>query len=408
MRTRALGWLVVAGLVLGAVAGPTVGGATAAEPLTGAIWTSLADGSSVNANRYDLKSDVYLNGGPQNCNDGGLPDGLYYFQVTDPSGATLLSSDAISARQVEVVDGVIAGVGPTGTHDEGENGDCGSVPVQLFPYDDTPNPGGEYSLDLAPAAEVALCPGFDGGASTTLNFVKDCSVSQKNDNFKVGDAPPSDPPSDPPSLPPSIPPSIPPSVEPSVPPSVEPSVPSNEATISITKFLDVDGNAATTDDLIEGQGWTFAITVDGGTASTNSVATNGNGEADFDVTLTGDITTVSMAEAGQEGFDILRANCAEKIGEQLGELFGDLVGTTLTIDIEADTNYDCVFVNTGGEVQAETGTPTVTSGTTPPPTDTIRSTSQSSDGPRLLLLLIAGLIATLLVITPGPAARRRR
>src|SRR5262245_44664955 len=54
----------------------------------GAIFTTIFDGTKVNGNPYDAKEDVYLNGGPQNQKDPGLvPDGNYYFQVTDPSGA---------------------------------------------------------------------------------------------------------------------------------------------------------------------------------------------------------------------------------------------------------------------------------------------------------------------------------
>ena len=78
MSYRAVGWLAVAGLVAGALVGPTIGTASAAS-FNGAIWTSLADGSSVNANIYANKGDVYLNGGPQNCGNGnGLPNGDYY------------------------------------------------------------------------------------------------------------------------------------------------------------------------------------------------------------------------------------------------------------------------------------------------------------------------------------------
>jgi hypothetical protein len=54
----------------------------------------------VNLNIYDAKEDVYLNGGPGiNAPDdaAGLPAGTYSFQVTDPSGKTLLSSDDVSA-----------------------------------------------------------------------------------------------------------------------------------------------------------------------------------------------------------------------------------------------------------------------------------------------------------------------
>jgi hypothetical protein len=159
----------------------------AAAPLDGAIWTSLADGSTVNANIYAAKDLVFLNGGPQNCgNSNGLPDGDYYFQVTDPSGTTLLSSDAIELRQVQVANGVIAGVSGAGNHVEGTTGCNGGTPVQLMPYADTPNSGGEYSVDLAPKAEVEACEGF-AASSTSLNFIKGCNVSSKNDNFKVGD-----------------------------------------------------------------------------------------------------------------------------------------------------------------------------------------------------------------------------
>lgn len=61
--------------------------------VSGAIYTSLKDGELVNGNNYDSKADVYLNGGPPPsapCSASGLPDGEYYFQVTDPSGAVLL------------------------------------------------------------------------------------------------------------------------------------------------------------------------------------------------------------------------------------------------------------------------------------------------------------------------------
>ncbi|MBA2381949.1 MAG: hypothetical protein H0V73_07550, partial [Chloroflexi bacterium] len=187
MKYRSVGWLAVAGLVAGALVGPTAGIASAA-PLNGAIWTSLEDGSSVNANIYDAKEDVYLNGGPQNCGNGnGLPDGDYYFQVTDPSGADLLSTDAIKFRQVQVVNGVIDGVSGDGNHLEGTTGCNGGTPVQLMPFDDTPNNGGEYSLDLAPIAAVAACDGFD--ENLPFNFL-DCNTESKNDNFKVRQAEP--------------------------------------------------------------------------------------------------------------------------------------------------------------------------------------------------------------------------
>lgn len=152
--------------------------AAAAQPalagnFPGAIFTTLNDGTSVNHNIYDAKQDVYLNGGPQNQNSAGLPDGTYYFQVTDPSGKVLLSSDDVSCRQVVVLGGHVYGV-PTGAppaecttgfHAAGIlDPNNNSIPVQLIPYDDTPNNGGEYKVWLSPD------PTFPNSNSKTDNF----------------------------------------------------------------------------------------------------------------------------------------------------------------------------------------------------------------------------------------------
>jgi hypothetical protein len=174
---RSAGWLAVAGMLATALLAPS----SAAAQTSGAIWTTLSDGSTVNANTYDAKGDVYLNGGPQNCTGGGLTNGNYYFQVSDPSGATLLSSDAIKYRQIKVVGGVIDGVSGQGNHDLGDATCSGGQGVRLIPYADTPNSGGEYSVDIAPIADVQACDGFSADAG--FNF-KGC-ISSKNDNFKV-------------------------------------------------------------------------------------------------------------------------------------------------------------------------------------------------------------------------------
>jgi hypothetical protein len=181
---RALGWLAVGTVFAAAVLVPSAPQALATS-FDGAIWTTIADGTKVNANIYADKDDVYINGGPQNCGrNNGLPDGAYYFQVTDPSGHTLLSTDAIASRQVAVINGVITGHG-AGTHAEGTASCNGGLPVQLMPFADTPNPGNEYSVDLAPKAAVEACPGFSAG-STTFNFLA-CAPT-KNDNFKAAGA----------------------------------------------------------------------------------------------------------------------------------------------------------------------------------------------------------------------------
>ena len=86
---RRTGVLSIAGGVLSAFVA-----CSAFANVSGAIWTTLSDGTEVNGNIYDAKEDVYLNGGPgkgAGSNAPGLPDGTYIFMVTNPSGKTLLS-----------------------------------------------------------------------------------------------------------------------------------------------------------------------------------------------------------------------------------------------------------------------------------------------------------------------------
>src|SRR5882672_12682307 len=81
--------------------------------LPGAIFTTFSDGTRVNANIYPAKcgpTGVWVDGGPgPNAPQGaaGLPDGDYYFQVTDPSGKTLLSTDPQQNRRFTVTGGII-------------------------------------------------------------------------------------------------------------------------------------------------------------------------------------------------------------------------------------------------------------------------------------------------------------
>jgi cysteine-rich repeat protein len=163
--------------------------------LSGAIFTSVADGSRVNANIYASKADVYLDGGPGPQAPSGaaaLPAGDYYFQVTDPSGKTLLSTDAIECRQFTVSgDGVIvAAYSGTCGHLTGidqDHADLGAITVQLMPYLDTPNPGGEYKVWVTPVSEYSPGDGRHG-------FVNRYS---KTDNFKVREIVVAPPPEEP-------------------------------------------------------------------------------------------------------------------------------------------------------------------------------------------------------------------
>jgi len=166
------------------VAAPLAAAVPPVTPLSGAIFTTDSSGVPVNLNIYDAKEDVYLNGGPGiNAPDdaAGLPAGTYSFQVTDPSGKALLSSDDVSCRQFVVNDlGVIDSVvpGPC-AHATGTDGEDGGATVQLFPYDDTPNNGGVYKVWVTPTNLL------DCGAPGN----KHCFVPRfsKTDNFKVRD-----------------------------------------------------------------------------------------------------------------------------------------------------------------------------------------------------------------------------
>ena len=146
---------------------------------SGHVYTSVADGTVVNQNIFASKPLVYINGGPQNDNSSGLPNGTYYFQVTDPSGATLLSEDNAVCRQLLVSGGVVAGAAGPCPHANGSfNPANGSTPVQVIPFLDTPNSGGEYKVWLIPVGAATI----DGTDSKVLHFD---GGNKKTDNFKV-------------------------------------------------------------------------------------------------------------------------------------------------------------------------------------------------------------------------------
>ena len=122
-----------------------------ADAPSGAIFTTLSNGTEVNLNQFPSKEDVYLDGGPgpgAPQTAAGLDDGTYVFQVTDPSGKNLLSTDAAACRRIVVSNGIITGVVPAGgcEHVTGVDVDHGATTVQLMPYLDTPNHGGVYKV----------------------------------------------------------------------------------------------------------------------------------------------------------------------------------------------------------------------------------------------------------------------
>ncbi len=173
-----------------------------ANPPSGAIFTTLVDGSEVNFNHFPSKPDVYLDGGPgpgAPQTAAGLDDGTYVFQVTDPSGKTLLSTDPARCRQFTVSGGIITGVVLTGCqHSTGNDIDHGAKTVQLIPYNDTPNNGGVYKVWVTLVSNYLLgCQQL--GVSNGLDVVDPGRApgnshgfipgNSKTDNFKVGKQP---------------------------------------------------------------------------------------------------------------------------------------------------------------------------------------------------------------------------
>jgi cysteine-rich repeat protein len=151
----------------------------------GAIFTTTVNGDRVNENIYAAKTDVYLDGGPRGNAPSGaaaLDEGDYYFQVTNPSGKDLLSTDPIECRRIHIsASGVIDTVytGPGCQHASGVDEDyasLGAITVQLAPYLDTTNNGGEYKVWVTPVSA------YSPSEERTHGFVHSES---KTDNFKV-------------------------------------------------------------------------------------------------------------------------------------------------------------------------------------------------------------------------------
>lgn len=153
--------------------------------VSGAIFTTTEGGTTVNANIYGDKSEVWLNGGPAHPGAAGLTPGDYYVQVTDPSGSVALGTSVGTANQTpihvvssnDILNGLYPGkdvgdfaalyqvstiVVHTGLNGLGDDANGGAP--RTSGYDTTPNPGGEYKI------WVSTVSTFDNDDTKTDNF----------------------------------------------------------------------------------------------------------------------------------------------------------------------------------------------------------------------------------------------
>jgi len=112
--------------------------------VVGSVSVALQDGQPA-AVIFEDKCDAYLVAG-QEEGPPRLPDGDYFFQVTDISGEALLSSDEVRFRQFRVADGAIEGVSGQGSHALGIDSLSGGATVQLCPFADSPDSSGMYQV----------------------------------------------------------------------------------------------------------------------------------------------------------------------------------------------------------------------------------------------------------------------
>ena len=185
--------------------------------------------------------------------------------------------------------------------------------------------------------------------------------------------------------------------------------------IGILKVIDIDGDLGTGTDEFAQAGWHFTVAVDGGTADPSELTSAPDDFVWTELTLDGPGGTVHVTEALKADFEIVDATCFPADGVDGTNLraravtpnaAGELHDLTFSFDVQAGGSYLCGFFNTPtGDVGGATATPAIT----PPPTDLGQtSIAPANDSWRLILLAMAGLLASVLIVTPVMRSNRRR
>ena len=184
-------------------------------------------------------------------------------------------------------------------------------------------------------------------------------------------------------------------------------------------MIDADGDLETFDDQTLAAGWEFNLDTEATILDSEPVTAEGeDGFAWWELELS-QTTSATITEDLQAGYELLDAFC-----EDLGALEGEtdpmsriraaaegdvfeLEGDAVNFDVEPDSLVGCVFVNAlvpTDSVGAATETPEITL----PPTDTFgMSATPTNESWRIMLVLMAGLLASVLILTPKRASRRR-
>ena len=186
-------------------------------------------------------------------------------------------------------------------------------------------------------------------------------------------------------------------------------------------MIDADGDPSTFEDQDFAAGWEFNLDIEASIVDSEPVTGDGEGGYAWFVLELSQSTDATMTEDLQDGYELIDAFCVDlgALDEEpasvsrfnaaaAGEFVGELDGDSLTFTIEPDTAYGCVFVNTLTPEDSAAGV-TATPAITLPPTDTFGSgpMAPANDSWRILLVVMAGILASVLILTPSPATRRR-
>ncbi len=155
-----------------AAIGLLLGSLGALSQVPGVVTTVSASGAAQDV--FLDKNEVFFTAGPTAtpCASAQyVNDGRYYFQVTDLTGARLLSSDPAAERIVTVQNGVLASYDGHTHETDGTNapsdeeteaaealGPCGALSVGLAPFRDAGNRDASYLVWLTPVARFTGDP----------------------------------------------------------------------------------------------------------------------------------------------------------------------------------------------------------------------------------------------------------